>query len=93
MDHQGDFAREFAQELKMLDMRVKFSDENESLGKRVRMSITQKVPVRIIIGDKEKESGMFAIELLDGSKKEGLNKTELIEFLTLAIKERTLTLS
>ena len=56
------------------------------------MSITQKVPVRIIIGDKEKESGMFAIELLDGSKKEGMNKTELVEFLTIAIKERTLNL-
>lgn len=62
-DHHGDFAKNLAQELKSLGVRVELLDHNDSLGKRIRTAKTNKVPHIIVIGDKEKESGSLKVEL------------------------------
>ena len=61
----------------------------DSLGKRIREAKSQKVPYVIVIGDKEKESGMLTVETR-GEKIEGITLEQLIEKLEKEIKEKTL---
>jgi threonyl-tRNA synthetase len=47
-------------------------------------------PIRVIIGDKERDSNTLTIEGRNDTKIEGMNITELIEKLQKEITERTL---
>ena len=47
---------------------VDFEDSNENLGKKIRGWKVAKSPYAVILGDKEIESGMLAIETRSGEK-------------------------
>lgn len=69
--------------LKTNDIRTEHIDHNESLGKRIHASKKVNAPYIIVVGDKEKESGILTIEKLDGSKVE----MTLADFVTHIEKE------
>jgi len=54
--------------LKENGIRVEHLDYNDSLGKRIHASKKLNTPYVIILGDKEKESGILTIEKRDGTK-------------------------
>lgn len=64
------YADEIFKTLKAKDIRVTLLDGDDSLGKRIRKAKTDKVPYVIVIGDKEKESGVLTIETREGEKLE-----------------------
>ncbi len=66
------------QTLKENNIRIEHLEYNESLGKRIHAAKKENSPYIIIVGDKEKESGMLTIEKRDGSK----DTKTLEEFLT-----------
>jgi threonyl-tRNA synthetase len=49
-------------------VRVQHFDENDSLGKRIHAAKKMNTPYIIVVGDKEKESGLLTIEKRDGTK-------------------------
>lgn len=61
-EHHGDYAANIARDLRAAGIRADLFDQNESLGKRIRLGKTMRIPYLIIIGDKEKESGELTIE-------------------------------
>lgn len=50
------------------DIRTEHIDYNDSLGKRIHAAKKSNTPYVIVVGDKEKESGLLTIEKRDGSK-------------------------
>lgn len=52
-----DFAESIVNKAKELGVRVYLDNDNESVGKKIRQSELQKVPLSIVIGQKEIDSG------------------------------------
>lgn len=88
-EKQSEYAEKIVNELRAHDVRVKLDASNDSLGKRIREAKSQKVPYVIVIGDKEKESGMLTIETRT-EKIEGVTLEEFTERLKKEISEKTL---
>ncbi len=88
-EKHGDVADEIYATLKKAGIRVGIVDGKDSLGKRIREAKTMKVPYVIVIGDKEKESGMLTVETR-GEKIEGITIADFVAKVTKETAERTL---
>lgn len=62
-EKQNDYAQKVMQELMAAipDLRIEIDDRSESMGKRIREHVTQKVPYILVVGDKEIEAGGVAV--------------------------------
>lgn len=69
-----EYAQKVFESLKEKNIRVKLSENNESLGKRIREAKVGKVPFVLVIGDKEIENESVTAE------KRGEEKGEMIKF-------------
>lgn len=90
-------SEKFAAETEMIakilrdnDIRVTIDGENESLGKRIRASKTDKVPYLLVIGEKEVESGNLTLEGRGEEKVSCSSVHEAVAFLTEKIRARSL---
>ncbi len=88
-EHQKEYANSVYESLKEINIRAGLDDSNESLGKRIRNAKMNKVPYVIVIGDKEKESGVITVEGRT-EKLEGITVESFLERLQKEITERTL---
>ena len=79
-----EYAEKVRVELSEADIRVELDDSNESLGKRIRVAKTEKVPYILVVGEKEVEAGTVTAERRDGKHIDAL---PLAEFITLAKQE------
>ncbi len=68
-DAHGDYAAEIVQELKKMGVRCNLDDRNEKLGYRVREAQTSKIPVEVVVGDKERDEKAVTVRRY-GSKVE-----------------------
>ena len=50
-----------AQQLKNADIRVEIDDRNEKIGKKIRDTELAKIPLMLVIGEKEMNEGKVAI--------------------------------
>ena len=82
-ESQIEYAKEITEKLKKEDIRAELDDSNESLGKKIRNSKTEKVPYVLVIGDKEVSGKKVTIE----SRDSGNLGTSSIEELTIKLKE------
>lgn len=57
----NDYARTVSTQLEAANIRVQMSDENESLGKRIRNAEMQKAPYILIVGEKEQAQAGVAV--------------------------------
>ena len=84
-DKHNEYALSVVQELKTRDIRVELSNDNESLGKRIREAQLQKVPYILVVGDKEIEDKKIAVRSRDEEKNNGdIGAMSVEEFLTQA---------
>ena len=88
-ERQADFAHSIYKKMKDAGIRVEVDQSGESLGKKVRFAKTDKIPYVLVIGDKEIESGMFALETKDG-KKDAATIDTVIDNLKTEIVNRVL---
>ncbi len=88
-ERQFDYAQSIANEFKKAGIRIEVDLSNESLGKKVRASKTEKVPYAIVIGDKEMESGNISLEGRT-EKIEGKSVADAIAFLKEKIDSKSL---
>lgn len=70
----NDYANFINQQLTTNNIRTKLSDENETLGKRIRNAELQKIPYILVVGEKEKVAGTVAVRSRSGD--EGAMETE-----------------
>lgn len=68
-------------------IRVEKIESNESLGKRIHQAKKMNTPYVVIIGDKERDSGVLTIEKRDGSKVE-MNLEDFKNHILNEIKSR-----
>ncbi|NTW61133.1 threonine--tRNA ligase [Candidatus Saccharibacteria bacterium] len=61
-------------------LRYTVDDRNESLGKKIREATSMKIPVQLIIGQKDKDAGEVSVRTQTGEQKIVLDK--LADFLT-----------
>lgn len=73
--------------LQTVRVRARMYWSGESLGKRIHAAKILKPPYVLVLGDKEIESGSYAVELRNG-KKINISETVLIEKILEEIKER-----
>jgi threonyl-tRNA synthetase len=88
-ERQADFAYDVYKKMKDAGIRVEIDQSNDGLGKKVRNAKTEKIPYVLVIGDKEIESGMFALETKD-AKKDATDLKTVIANLKEEIANRSL---
>lgn len=88
-EHHREYAQKIYAELKNKGVRVELMLD-DSLGKRIRLAKTSKVPYQIVIGDKEKENNTLTVECRNDVKLTDISCTEFIERITKEIKDRVL---
>jgi len=81
-DHK-DFANELYDKINAENIRVDVDDRDESVGKKIRNAATEWIPYIFVVGDNEKESGVFSVTVretgdmtVDELIKEVLDKTK-----------------
>jgi threonyl-tRNA synthetase len=50
------------------DFRCQYFDDNETLGKKIRQSIKEKIPIMIIVGNEEMENNTVVIRKIKGDQ-------------------------
>ena len=88
-EEQADYADALYKSLKEKGIRVSIEDGKDSLGKRIRAAKTMKVPYVIVLGNKEKDSGLLTVETR-GEKIEGITAEDFIAKVETEIREKTL---
>lgn len=85
-ESQHEYARKVFDTLKESGIRVELSDENESLGKKIRGAKVEKIPYTLVIGDKEVEAGKVTLESRDNGNLGQISTSELVARLLEEIK-------
>ena len=78
-DKHIDYSRKLSKLLLNEDIRVKIDESNERLGQKIRNSELEKVPVMIIIGDKEVESKTGSVRIRKQGDIGSLSENEIIK--------------
>lgn len=84
------FCQDLAKELKENNIRVEIDEENETVGKKIRQAILEKVPYVLVIGDKEIKSKKLAIRDRETGKTFEQAKKKFIETVSHKISKRSL---
>ena len=79
-DAHGEYAAEIVKDLKKIGIRCTLDDRNEKLGYRVREAQTNKIPVEVVVGDKERDERAVTVRRY-GSKVE--TKLSLDDFYSM----------
>ena len=77
-DHK-DFANEFYDKINAENIRVDVDDRDESVGKKIRNAATEWIPYIFVVGDNEKESGVFSVTVRETGEKVDMTVDELIK--------------
>ena len=79
-DAHGEYAAEIVKDLKKMGIRCTLDDRNEKLGYRVREAQTNKIPIEVVVGDKERDERAVTVRRY-GSKVE--TKLSLDDFYSM----------
>lgn len=82
------YARSLQEQLMARDVRVEVDSSNERLGKKIRNSETAKIPVMLVVGEKEAAGGTVSVRSRAEGDLGSMNIGELIHHLTNRIHER-----
>lgn len=77
-DHK-DFANELYDKINAVNIRVDVDDRDESVGKKIRNAATEWIPYIFVVGDNEKESGVFSVTVRETGEKVDMTVDELIK--------------
>lgn len=89
-DKQLDYCQHLTNELKKAGLRVHFDSRGEKLGYKIREAQLMKVPLMLIIGDKEKESDTVSVRLSSGGLVASMSKADFIKTVAGDNSERRL---
>jgi threonyl-tRNA synthetase len=81
------FAREAAEMGQKLGLRIVVDNDNESVGKKIRNSISWKVPYVLVVGEKEIQTGEVTPRVRDDLKVQDESTMPLENFLKSVANE------
>jgi threonyl-tRNA synthetase len=85
-DTQQAYAKSVHQQLVKAGIRAELDTRNEKVGYKIREHTLQKVPVLIVVGDREVEQQQVAVRLKQGTDLGSMNTTALLELLQQAAR-------
>lgn len=86
---QREYAKKVYQGLKNAGLRAELSDENLTVGKRIREAELQKVPYILVVGEKEEKNGTVNVRNRKNERTE-LKIEKFLEKVGQEIKEKTI---
>ena len=86
MEYQGHYAKEIYDLLVDNDIRVEYDDRDEKMNYKIRESVTRKIPITIILGDKEKENGNISYRRYGKDDTITVSKDDFITLIKNEIK-------
>ena len=87
-EYHLEYAKSIFKELEDLDYRVKLDDREEKLGYKLRESVINKIPVTVIIGQKEVDARTISYRLYGSEDTTTVTIDEFKEFLNKKIVEK-----
>ncbi len=87
-DGQADYARDVAQALKKQGFRVECDLRNEKINYKIRENSLQKIPYLLVVGDKERQSGMVAVRARGGLDLGAMTVQAFIDRLSQDVSSR-----
>ena len=91
-DRSIKFAEEVQNKLKENNIRVELDADPETLSKKIVNAQLKKIPLTIVIGDKEIEKKTIAVRTLDGNTTYNINLNKFIEDVKENINSRSLVI-
>jgi len=89
-DVHEDYAKELKEKLSDLDLRVDVMTAEETLGKRIRESETQKIPYMLVMGDNEVKGKSVTVRDYKTKEQVEMKVDKFVEIVQKEIKERSL---
>ena len=86
MEYQGHYAKEIYDYLIDNDIRCEYDDRDEKMNYKIRESVTRKIPITIILGDKEKENGNISFRRYGKEETITVSKEDFITLIKNEIK-------
>jgi threonyl-tRNA synthetase len=88
-DRFGDYCREVQKELAKHDIRGFVDDRNETIGRKIRDTELKRIPIMLIVGEKEAEGGTVSVRLQgqDDGDKGAMSVAEFVAFFQERIAE------
>lgn len=87
-DKYVDYAKSVAGELKTHGIRVEVDEREEKIGYKVRAAQLEKVPLALVVGEKEAESHTVSVRKLGGEDLGVMGVDEIIKMIESKVKER-----
>ena len=87
-EHHLDYAKELQVKLDSAHIRVKVDDRDEKLGYKMRESQTKKIPLTIILGDKEIENNTISYRKFGSEETTTVSVDEFIRLVSECIKNK-----
>jgi len=86
-DHKN-YCEKLAEEFKQADIRVAVDNSDESVGKKIRNSSSQKIPYTLVVGDKEMNSDNLSVRVRGQEELMEISKQEFIDKIKFVIAEK-----
>ena len=86
MQYHDVYAKEIYDLLKDNDIRVEYDNRDEKMNYKIRESVTRKIPITIILGDKEKENGNISYRRYGKDETITVSKEDFITLIKNEIK-------
>ncbi len=88
IDYHLDYAEEVYESLKDAGYRVELDDRNEKLGYRLREAVIEKIPVTVILGQKEKDEKTISYRVYQSEETITVSKEDFINYLKERIAKK-----
>ena len=86
-EYHLEYAKEFSDKLTDLGYRVNLDDRNEKLSYKMRESQIKKIPLTLILGDREKESKTISYRKYSSQDTTTVSQEEFLEYLEKRIND------
>ena len=87
-EHHLEYAQNLAKELDSAGIRVKIDDRDEKMGYKMRESQTKKIPLTLVLGDKEVENDSVSYRKFGKQETTTVSSAEFINLVTKCIEDK-----
>ena len=87
-EHHLEYAKNLAKKLDEAGIRVKIDDRDEKMGYKMRESQTKKIPLTLVLGDKEVEENSVSYRKFGKQETTTVSSAEFINLVTKCIEDK-----
>ena len=87
-EHHLEYAKDLAKKLDDAGIRVKIDDRDEKMGYKMRESQTKKIPLTLVLGDKEVEDNSVSYREFGKTETTTVSSEEFINLVTKCIEDK-----